>query len=85
MQVKLRLWCATVTNPIKTLAERLVASGYAEDMKEILYGLTKQTTYEVFVEHDGWQNVNPFGNESYSQAQCWALEDYKAMIDALDK
>lgn len=82
MQVKLPRWC-DMTNPIRTLAERLVASGYAEEMKSIPYGLTRQNTYEIFVEGDGWQNVNPFGTETYSQAQSWALEDYKAMQDAL--
>jgi len=63
-----------MTNPIKTLAEQLISNGYATDMKPILYGLTKQTTYEVFVEGEGWQNVNPFGHELYSHAQEYALK-----------
>lgn len=73
-----------MSNPVRTLAERLVVSGYASDIKPIRYGLTSQYTYEIFVENYGWQNVDPFGNESYSQAQSWALQDYAAMQDALN-
>lgn len=74
-----------MSNPHRTLADRLVAAGYASFLKPISYGLTKQTIYEVFVEDEGWQTVDPFGNESYSKAQFHALQDYKAMMDALDK
>lgn len=74
-----------MSSPLRTLADRLVASGYASFLKPISYGLTKQTTYEVFVEDEGWQTVDPFGNESYSKAQYYALQDYKAMLDVLDK
>jgi len=63
-----------MTNPIKTLAEQLVANGYGTDIKPILYGLTKQTTYEIFVEGEGWQHVDPFGHEPYSNAQAYALK-----------
>ena len=64
----------TMTNPIKTLAERLVLNGYATDMKPIPYGLTKQTAYEVFVEGEGWQTVNPFGYDTYCAAQHRAVK-----------
>lgn len=67
----------------KMIAERLVASKYASDMKPVPYGLTKQTTYEVFVEHDGWQIVDPYGNLPHSKAQYWALQDYAAMLGEL--
>ena len=63
-----------MTNPIKTFADRLILNGYATDLKPIVYGLTNQTAYEVFVEGDGWQTVNPFGNESYGDAQVYALK-----------
>jgi len=63
-----------MTNPIKTFADILVANGYATDTKPIVYGLTKQTAYEVFVEGDGWQTVNPYGNEVYCAPQARALK-----------
>ena len=64
----------------KISAERLVASKYASDMKPVPYGLTKQTTYEVFVEGEGWQYVDPYGNSPHSKAQYYALQDYAAML-----
>ena len=70
-------------NEFTVLATRLVECGYATTMKEKPYGLTKLKTYEVFVEGEGWQDVNPFGTKPYSKPQFHALNDFKAMQEAL--
>jgi hypothetical protein len=64
----------------KNTAELLVKYGYATNMKPITYGLTKLKTYEIFVEGEGWQTVDPYGNQPYSKAQCHALQDIRAML-----
>ncbi len=74
MQPKLPPLRGTMINPIHALAKQLVINGYATDIKSVPYGLTKQNTYEVFVEDVGWQRVNPFGNEAYCSAQYYALK-----------
>jgi len=60
-------------NPYRELAERLVTLGYATHFKPIPYGLTKSTTYEVYVNGRGWELVNPFGFGKYSNEQQYAL------------
>ena len=63
---------------IKKLAEQLVECGYAIDLREVPYGLTKElTTYEVCVTGGWWQSVNPYGHEPHSQAQREALQHYR--------
>jgi len=58
----------------RDLAEKLVSSGYAGDMKSVPYGLTKSNTYEVFRDGAGWQSVDPFGNAPHSKSQHQALK-----------
>ena len=64
------------------MADKLVAAGYATDVVEVKYGLTKLTTFAVIVDGKE-QSVNPFGHESHSRAQYDVLKEtgYLLWID----
>ena len=62
-----------MTHQFKEMADKLVAVGYATDIIEVKYGLTKITTYAVIVDGKE-QSVNPYGHEPHSRAQYEALK-----------
>jgi hypothetical protein len=59
-------------NYVKKMAEDLVARGYATELKEVPYGLTKLTTYVVYVDGIA-QSVDPYGFQPHSIPQKQAL------------
>jgi hypothetical protein len=63
-----------MNNRFKEMAEKLVAVGYATDVVEVRYGLTKITTFAVIVDGKE-QSVNPYGHEKHSKAQYNALNN----------
>ena len=63
-----------MNHQFKEMADKLVAAGYATDVVEVKYGLTKLTTFAVIVDGKE-QSVNPFGYESHSRAQYDVLKE----------
>ena len=61
-----------MNNQFKEIADKLVAVGYATEVIEVKYGLTKLTTFSVIVDGKP-QSVNPYGHEDHSRAQYEAL------------